>query len=134
VSSTLLWKFGWRMLRLATLAPATIVVAVVLRLGAASLDAKLSARSIVDVLSRYDRKHLPVAVFLVPRETEFGLAFYRNQVIPRYENGEVPDNEHLLVAAQGFPEKRVENRAGRRVIFLENFADQKLDLFYVPMK
>jgi hypothetical protein len=76
---------------------------------------------------------LPLAAFLVPRETEFGLTFYRNQVIPRYELAQVPDGEHLLVAAQGYP-KGVAKAAGRRVVFLENFAPQKLDLFYVPAK
>ncbi len=127
----LLFKAGWRMLRIATLVPAIIVVAIVLRFGSPPLDNALSARSVVDALSQYDPHHLPVAAFLVPRETEFGLAFYRNQVIPRYELGQVPDGEHMLVAAQGYP-KGVSKAAGRRAVFLGNFAAQKLDFFYVP--
>lgn len=133
VTFFLLRKFGWRTLRIATLVPAIIVVAFVLRLGAASLDRHLSARSVVDALSRYDHKRLPVATYLVPRETEFGLAFYRNQQIPRYEAGEVPNAEHLLVAVQGYS-NGMERVAGRRVVLLENFAPQKVDLFYVPAK
>src|SRR5207247_395825 len=98
----MLCKGGWRTLRVATLVPAVIVVAIVLRFGSPPLDDALSARSVVDALSQYDPHHLPMAGFLVPRETEFGLAFYRNQVIPRYEVGQVPDGEHMLVAAQGY--------------------------------
>jgi len=129
----LIWRVGWRTMRVATLLPAIVAVAVVLRFGPAPLDRKLSARSVLDTLSQYDHRRLPIAAFLVPRETEFGLAFYRNQVIPRYELGQVPDGEHLLVAAQGYP-KGVTKVAGRRVVFLENFAPQKLDLFYVPAR
>ncbi len=129
----LLWKAGSRALRAATLIPAVIVVGIVLRFGAAPLNDVLSARPVVNELSHYGPGSLQVAVFLVPRETEFGLAFYRDQVIPRYEIGEVPDGEHLLVAAQGYP-KGVAKAAGRKAVFLENFAKQKLDLFYVPAK
>jgi len=129
----LLWKAGSRALRAATLIPAVIVVGIVLRFGAAPLNDVLSARPVVNELSHYGPGSQQVAVFLVPRETEFGLAFYRDQIIPRYEIGEVPDGEHLLVAAQGYP-KGVAKAAGRKAVFLENFAKQKLDLFYVPAK
>jgi len=129
----LLWKAGSRALWAATLIPAVIVVGIVLRFGAAPLNDVLSARPVVNELSHYGPGSLQVAVFLVPRETEFGLAFCRDQVIPRYEIGEVPDGEHLLVAAQGYP-KGVAKAAGRKAVFLENFAKQKLDLFYVPAK
>ena len=95
------------------------------------MDNGLSARSVVDALSQYDPHRLPVAVFLVPRETEFGLTFYRNQVIPRYELGQVPEGEHMVVAAHGYP-NGVSKAAGKKAIFLENFAAQKLDLFYIP--
>jgi len=129
----LFWRAGWRTLRVVTLVPAIAVVALVLRIGSRPLDDKMSARSVDYALSQYNPHRLPVAVFLVPRETEFGLAFYRNQVIPRYESGQVPDGEHLLVAAQGYPQG-VSKAAGRRALFLQNLAQQKLDLFYVPAK
>ncbi len=128
-----LWKGGWRMLRITTLVPAIVVVAIVLRFGSPPMDKALSARSVVDALSQYDPHHLPVAAFLVPRETEFGLAFYRNQAIPRYELGQVPEGEHMVVAAQGYP-KGINKASGRHAVFLGNFAAQKLDLFYVPAR
>jgi 4-amino-4-deoxy-L-arabinose transferase-like glycosyltransferase len=129
----LVWRRGWRTLRIATLIPAVFVVAVVLRIGAAPLNDKSSARSVIDALSQYDPHHLPIAAFLVPRETEFGLAFYRNQVIPRYELGQVPEGEHMVVAAQGYL-NGVSKAAGRKAIFLGNFTAQKLDFFYVPAR
>ncbi len=36
----------------------------------------------------------------VPRDKEYGLAFYRNMPISRYERGEIPSQEHLLVAPE----------------------------------
>jgi len=128
-----LLKSGYRSLRLVTLAPAVLAVAVALRFGAAPLDQTLSARSVNTSLSQFDPHHLPVAVFLVPRETEFGLQFYRDQSISRYELGQVPAQEHLVVAAQGYP-KGVSKAAGRKAIYLGNFAAQRLDFFYVPAR
>ena len=45
-----------------------------------------------------DNQSLPLAVLRLSREIEYGLHFYRNQTIARYEAGEVPSGEHLLVA------------------------------------
>lgn len=129
----LLIKSEWRCLRPATLIPAVVALAVALRFGAAPLDDTLSARSVANTLASFDPHHLPVAVFLVPRETEFGLAFYRDQIISRYESRQVPQGEHLVVAAQGF-QKSIAKAAGRRVIYLGNFSPQKLEYFYVPAK
>jgi 4-amino-4-deoxy-L-arabinose transferase-like glycosyltransferase len=134
VSITLLvLRHGWRVLRVATLVPAIVAAGVLLRSGGETMNSTLSARSVVAALSEYGHDHLPVAAYLVPRETEFGLAFYRDQVIPRYELGKVPAGEHLLVAAQGYP-KGVANAAGRKETFLRNLPAQKLDLYYVPPK
>jgi 4-amino-4-deoxy-L-arabinose transferase-like glycosyltransferase len=133
VIALLVWRQGWRMLRVVTLLPAIVLVALVLRVGAVSVNDALSARSVVEALSKYGHDRLPVSVYLVTRETEFGLAFYRDQVVPRYEVGQVPEGEHLLVAAQGYP-KGVANAAGRKPVFLQNLPAQKLDLYYVPRK
>jgi hypothetical protein len=126
-------KSHWRVWRSITLASAILAVALALQLGAEPLNQKLSARPIAQELANFDSRHLPVAVCLVPRETEFGLAFYLNQVIPRYELGQVPAGEHLVVAAQGYP-RGVAKAAGREIKFLGNFAPQRLDFFYVPAR
>jgi 4-amino-4-deoxy-L-arabinose transferase-like glycosyltransferase len=121
---------GWR---IATLAPAIVALALAVRLGAQPLDETLSARPVAAELASVDPHHLPLAVFLVPRETEFGLAFYRNQVISRYELGQVPAGEHLVVAARGF-EKSITKETGRTPKYLASFPPQRLEIFYVPAR
>jgi len=128
-----LMKSNFRTPRIATLAPAIVALAVALRFGAQPLDEALSTRPVANELQNFDPHHLPVAVFLVPRETEYGLAFYRDQVVSRYELGHIPEGEHLVVAAQGF-QKSIAKETGRKVIYLGNFAPQKLEYFYVAAR
>ena len=54
-------------------------------------------------LAKLERENLkpavrPTAVFNTRRDVEFGLGFYRDEKISRYERGEIPKAEHLLVA------------------------------------
>jgi 4-amino-4-deoxy-L-arabinose transferase-like glycosyltransferase len=129
----LLIKTELRGLRMATLVPAILALAIALRFGAQPLDEKLSARPVANELANFDPHPLPLAVFLVPRETEFGLEFYRNQVIANYQLGQIPAGEHLVVAAQGF-QRSIEKQAGRKVRYLGNFVPQKLEYFYVAAR
>jgi 4-amino-4-deoxy-L-arabinose transferase-like glycosyltransferase len=126
----LLIKSDLRALRLATLVPTILAFAIAMRFGALRLDETLSARPVANELANLDSHHLPVAVFLAPRETEFGLAFYRNQLISNYQKRQIPSGEHIVVAAQGF-QKSIEKESGRKVSYLGNFPPQKLDYFYV---
>jgi 4-amino-4-deoxy-L-arabinose transferase-like glycosyltransferase len=126
----LLVKSDLRALRLATLVPTILALAIAMRVGALPLDETLSARPISTELANLDSHHLPVAVFLAPRETEFGLAFYRNQIISNYQMRQIPPGEHIVVAAQGF-QKSIEKESGRKVSYLGNFPPQKLEYFYV---
>jgi 4-amino-4-deoxy-L-arabinose transferase-like glycosyltransferase len=131
---TLRGQAGLRMLRFVTLVPVVLVVAAVLRLGASALEATLSARPLAAEISRVDTKALPLAVLRASRETEYGLQFYRNQSIARYESGQVPSGEHVLVAPAGLRtgiEKRV---VGRRVSYLGSFAPQGLDYYWISGK
>jgi 4-amino-4-deoxy-L-arabinose transferase-like glycosyltransferase len=129
----ILIKSDFRAVRIATLFPLVVSLAFAIRFGAQPLDETLSARPVSKLLASFDRHHLPAAVFLTPRETEFGLAFYRNQKIQRYELGQVPEGEHLVVAAQGF-ERGVAKVTGRKVTRLAAFPPQRLELFYVPAR
>jgi 4-amino-4-deoxy-L-arabinose transferase-like glycosyltransferase len=129
----LLAKSDLRALRLATLVPTILALAIALRFGALPLEETLSARPIANVLATFDPHHLPVAVFLAPRETEFGLAFYRNQIISNYQMRQIPAGEHIVVAAQGF-QRSIAKESGRKVTYLGNFAPQKLEYFYVAAR
>jgi 4-amino-4-deoxy-L-arabinose transferase-like glycosyltransferase len=123
--------YGYAGLRLITIAPAVLAFGITLRLGAPALDRSLSARSLAGALQLVDAHHLPVAVFFISRETEFGLQFYRNQAMPRYELGQIPEGEHLVVAAEGY-ERGIDRRVpNRKVTRLGTFAAQKLEFFYV---
>jgi hypothetical protein len=72
-----------------------------------------------------------MAVARISRETEYGLAFYRNQVIDRYELGQIPAGEHLLVAPEGSQTAIARDVVGRRVSYLGSFAPQGLDYYWV---
>ncbi len=72
-----------------------------------------------------------VAVCGVPRELEFGLAFYRDQIIYRYESGVIPKEEHLLVASPSWKPNVTEWTKGRRVTTLGHYAPQDLDYYWV---
>jgi 4-amino-4-deoxy-L-arabinose transferase-like glycosyltransferase len=126
-----LGKYGYLGLRFITLVPAVLTVGIAMRTGAPALDATLSARPVAAALQTFDPNHLPIAVFMVSRETEFGLQFYRNQTIPRYELGQIPEGEHLLLAPQGRERGVARNAANRKVTYLGYVPAQNLKYFYV---
>jgi 4-amino-4-deoxy-L-arabinose transferase-like glycosyltransferase len=124
-------RFRLRMLRFVTLIPVVLAVAAVLKLGAPSLDATLSARPLAIELGKVETHRLPVAVCGVRRELEYGLAFYRNQSIARYESGSVPVEEHLLIANLAWMKNVTQQTAGRRISFLGHYAPQNVDYYWV---
>ena len=123
-------KAGFRLLRSATLIPVVLSVAVLMKLGAPALDATASARPVAVELQRLDPRPLPVVVFAVRRETEYGLAFYRNQVIQHYEGAPLWE-EHLLVAPEGTQLVLGKLLGDRHVEFLGSYAPQRLDFYRV---
>ncbi len=131
IAITLRTKLGFRGLRFITLVPIVLAVAAVLRLGAPALDSTLSVRPLANEIGNLENKPLPLAVSGVSRQTEYGLAFYRNQIINRYESGEVPTGEHLVVAPEGSQTTIAKQVAGRRVSYLGSFAPQGLDYYWV---
>src|SRR5436189_220529 len=96
-----------------------------------SIVASLSARPLAEQITKADNRRLPLAVLLTSRETEYGLQFYRNQTIARYELGQVPSGEHLVVAPEGLRRGVEKRAAGRRVTYLGSFAAQGLDYYWV---
>jgi len=74
---------------------------------------------------------LPLAVYGVSREVEYGLTFYRNQTTVRYDRDPVPAEEHLLVAPAAWKVNVAMKTAGRRVLYLGNYAPQDVDYYWV---
>jgi 4-amino-4-deoxy-L-arabinose transferase-like glycosyltransferase len=120
-----------RMLRFVTLVPVVLTVAAVLKLGTTAIDLKLSARPLAMELASVETKQLPIAVYGVQRELDYGLSFYRNQAVQHYESGNVPSGEHLLVAPTTWMHNVVQQTAGRHVTLLGHYAPQAVDYYYV---
>ncbi len=131
IAMTLASRLGLRMLRFVTLIPVLLSVWAVVKLGATSVDQTLSARPLSQTIAKAEMHQLPLAVCGVPREMEYGLAFYRNQTIARYESGNVPAEEHLLVAPATWKRDVAGRTEGRRVLFLGHFAPQNVDYYWV---
>ncbi|HEY6465762.1 MAG TPA: glycosyltransferase family 39 protein [Candidatus Acidoferrales bacterium] len=131
IAITLASRAGLRMLRFVTLIPVLLSVAAVLKIGSSALDQTLSARPLAREISSMEAHPLPLSVYGVPREMEYGLAFYRNQPIPRYEAGTIPPGEHLLIAPDTWQTGVAKYATGRRVSFLGHFAPQHVDYYWV---
>lgn len=131
VAFTLFRRAGLRMLRFVTLIPVVLAVAAVLKVGSVSLDQTLSSRPLARQIASVETYSLSLAVFGVRRETEYGLAFYRNQNVLRYEKDGVPAEEHLLVAPENSRTEVVRQVADRRILLLGHFAPQHVDYYWV---
>ena len=131
IALTLVSRLRLRMLRFVTLIPVVLSVAAVLKVGTASIDQTLSARPLAIEIASVETHQLPLAVYGVPREVEFGLTFYRNQPAERYEAGSIPAEEHLLVAPSSWRGNVAKQTAGRRVLLLGHYAPQNVDYYWV---
>lgn len=131
IALTLIGRSQWRMLRFITLVPVVLAVAAVLKLGTVAIDQKLSTRPLAKELAAVETHKLPIAVCGASREVEYGLAFYRDQIVARYESGNVPAANHLLVALPAWKSNVDDLTSGRRVTFLGHYAPQNLDYYWV---
>jgi 4-amino-4-deoxy-L-arabinose transferase-like glycosyltransferase len=122
---------GFRMLRFVTLIPVVLAIGAVIKLGSNSIDQTLSARPVAREIASIETHPLPLAVYHVPRELEYGLTFYRNQLTFNYDWGRVPTEEHLLVAAEGSQLEIAKLVRGRRVSYLGEYLPQHVDYFWV---
>jgi 4-amino-4-deoxy-L-arabinose transferase-like glycosyltransferase len=124
---------GYRVLRFITLVPVVIVFSLLLRGTAPIIDVLQSARPVNAAIAALG--DVPtLAVYDVPRSVEYGLAFYRNRPIPSYERNEIPDVDHLVVAASG-SQKELEYRLPRRLVTrVGGFRWQHLDFYLISAK
>lgn len=127
---TLRWQV-LRVLRFVTLVPVVLGLAFVLRLSAPLVDRTQSSRPVAEELARLGASGPQLAAFNITRETEYGLDFYRNQPVKRYERGEVPAADHLLIARSGSEPQLDAFLAGRRLSHVGSFAAQKLEIYWV---
>ncbi len=131
IALTLVRENGMRMLRFVTLIPVVLTVGAVLKLGSVALDQTLSARPLAQEISGVETRRLPLAIFHVRRELEYGLTFYRNQLTFNYDWGSVPLAEHLLVAPENSKLAIEGLMPGRRVSYLGHYPAQHLDYYWI---
>jgi 4-amino-4-deoxy-L-arabinose transferase-like glycosyltransferase len=131
IALTLTRKTGLRMLRFVTVIPVILTMGAVLRLGAVDLDQTLSARPLALEIAGMQAHPLPLAIYHVRRELEYGLSFYRNQLTLNYDWGRIPQQEHLLVAPENSQSEIEKLVAGRRVSYLGHYAAQRVDYYWV---
>jgi 4-amino-4-deoxy-L-arabinose transferase-like glycosyltransferase len=131
IAVTLFSKLGLRVLYFVTLVPVVLAVAALLKIGAPVADEMLSARPIARQLASMEIKQLPVASFGVRRETEYGLEFYRNQPISRYELRQIPLDEHLLLTPEGARPAIPQFVGTRRLVYLGAFPQQHIEFYWV---
>jgi 4-amino-4-deoxy-L-arabinose transferase-like glycosyltransferase len=126
--------YGLRILRTVTLLPVLLAVSIAISRGGPIVDATMSLRPVAMEAKKFESKPLPFAIFLLPRESEYGLQFYFNQALGRYELGEIPDDEHIVVVQEGNQARMARRAAGRRYLYLGNFAAQHVDYYWVAAK
>ena len=129
----LLLRSRWNLtnLRRVTMIPVLLGLVVTLRIGTARLDRNLSARPVVTELRRLAPSAMPIALYRVSRETEYGLVFYTNQNVSRYENGQIPSSQHILMTKSGAQPELSAMTQSRQLLHLGRFADQNLEFYWV---
>jgi hypothetical protein len=131
IALTLTRRAGLRTLRFVTVIPVILTMGAVLRLGAVDLDQALSARPLALEIAGMQSRPLPLAIYHIRRELEYGLTFYRNQLTLNYDWGTIPQQEHLLVAPENSQAEIEKLVAGRRVSYLGHYAAQRVDYYWV---
>jgi len=150
---------GWRWLRFATLLPVILIVGFVLRGLAPTIDATQSARPVAELLMTTEERPValphpasqsvlrhnfesPVATFGLNRNMAFGLGFYLNRRVDRYEGLEispavyelppaVPPGGHLLVVRDSSFQAVRLLLAGRKLVYLASYGPQHLQVYQV---
>lgn len=125
---------GLRTVRFATLGPVVLALAFVIKAATPAIDSKNSERLVAQDLAKIAPPGMPIAVSNVPRTVEYGLNFYRNQVIFRYERGEIPAGVHLVVGKPNTAAAISAAAGGRQVANLGGFPTQHLEFYMVTEK
>jgi 4-amino-4-deoxy-L-arabinose transferase-like glycosyltransferase len=123
-------RAGLHLVHVVTILPLVLATSAVLRFGGGTIDASASTRPLAASLAETSGT-LPVAVLRVPRQIEYGLHFYRNHPVSRYERGEIPREAHLLVASDAARPEVLRILGPRQAYYLGNDPDLHVDKFRV---
>jgi 4-amino-4-deoxy-L-arabinose transferase-like glycosyltransferase len=131
IAVALVSRAGLRVLTRVTLFAVAVSVAAIIRFAAPAIDATQSARPVAERIQLFSPEPLPVAIYHINRAQEYGLEFYLNLATPKYEDGNIPAANHVLVAPPGSQSQVALLVAGRRVSYLTSVPAQKLELYWV---
>jgi 4-amino-4-deoxy-L-arabinose transferase-like glycosyltransferase len=97
---------GARMLLWTSIVPIAFSVFFLLHYAGRILGEAYSSRQVATYIEKVEHDDLhtslaAVAVFDARRDVEYGLGFYLDERIERYERGEVPSSGHILVTREG---------------------------------
>lgn len=95
------------------------------------VDLTQSARPVDAEMHKLGAGPGPIAVFNVRREVEYGLNFYRNQPILRYERDGIPAEDHVVIARSGSLAAIQALAEPRKITAIGAFAPQHLEFFRV---
>jgi hypothetical protein len=124
--------WGLRTLRLATLLPVILGVGFLLRIAAPALDSRLSARPVALALRGQTPSSTPVAVYNIDRELEYGLNFYLDRPVSRFERTEKTAAGGLVLIVHHVPLAEVQGLApNSRFTLLDTFPAQDLKFYWV---
>jgi 4-amino-4-deoxy-L-arabinose transferase-like glycosyltransferase len=131
-----IYATGLRTMRIATVIPTIVALAFVLKFASPSIDAKDSQRPVATSLNKLmaQRSGYAVAVYNVPRQVEYGLNFYENRPIERYEKGEIPAVEHAVITPPNFQDRLRLMVPDRTITPLGLYSAQKLEFYRVGPK
>jgi 4-amino-4-deoxy-L-arabinose transferase-like glycosyltransferase len=125
---------GTAILRFVTLVPVFLGLTFLLRIAAPVLDQGLSVRPLAREIAAVTPKNTVVAAYNIPRDVEYGLTFYFDQPIARYENHNVPEGDHALLSRDASEQQLDSLAPGRRFIPLGGLTHQDLVLYWVTEK
>lgn len=124
-------RVGTRLLRPVTMAAVVVSIAAVIRFAAPVIDATQSARPVAESIQAFSHEPVPVAIYHLNRVQEYGLEFYLNRAAQKYEDGSVPAEAHVVVAAHNTQTQVAQVVVGRRVSYLTSIPAQNVDLYWV---
>lgn len=131
IVSVALARTGLRSLRPATLIPVVLAAGAIVKFASPAIDATQSARPIAQSILSFSHEPIPVAVYRATRQQEYGLEFYLNRDVLRYETGQVPMESHVLIVPENSPSQFAEQVRGRHLSYLTNVPAQRLILYWV---
>ena len=131
IAGALATRRGLGLARSATMAAVLVSVAAVIRLAAPAIDDTQSARPIAEAIQTFSHEPVPVGLYHVGRVEEYGLDFYLNRPMQKYEDGKVPAEAHVLVTAANTESELRKLIGGRKVSYLTSIPEKKLEVYWV---